>query len=244
MIVPVIYYHKIDTPQPGSRVRGGYTPPRRFARQMAHLKRRGFDFYTASELVEWYSERGAFPPRSVVVTFDDGWKDNYTNAFPILRRLGVRATIFVVPSVVGRVTARVQADGEGPRAHLSREEILEMSAWGIEFGSHSLSHRLLHQLAPAEVKTEVEESKRQVEELTGKPCKVFAYPAGFYTDDARRLIREAGYAAAFTTHYGPDAPPDLYALNRTEILRRDRFTFQFARKVAPLLAADAPGTID
>lgn len=238
MIVPVIIYHKIDTPQPDSRVRGGYTPPRRFARQLAYLKKRGFTFHTASELVESYVERGSFPPRSVAVTLDDGWKDNYTNAFPILRRLGIRATIFAVPSVVGRVTARVQADGEGPRAHLSREEILEMADWGIEFGSHSLSHRLLHQLAPADVKIEVEESKRQIEELTGKPCKVFAYPAGFYTDEARRMIRKAGYAAAFTTHYGPDAPPDLFALNRTEILRRDRFTFQFARKVAPLLDAN------
>ena len=237
MKVPVIIYHKIDVPQPGSRVRGGYTPPARFERQLRYLKRRGFVFHTASELVEHYRAHGRFPPRGLAITFDDGWRDNYTNAFPILRRHGVTATVFLVPALVGQVSTLAQAEGETPRAHLTREQILEMSAGGIEFGSHSLGHRLLHQIPADEVRTEIEGSKREIENLLQQPCRVFAYPAGFYTDEARRLAREAGYAAAFTTTYGPEDPLDLYALNRTEILRRDRFTFQFARKVNPLVAA-------
>jgi peptidoglycan/xylan/chitin deacetylase (PgdA/CDA1 family) len=234
--VPVIQYHKIDVPQPGALVRGGYTPPARFERQLRYMKRRGFIFFTASELVDHYRAHGSFPARGVAITFDDGWRDNYTNAFPALRRLGVRATVFLVPSLLGQVSTLAQAEGETPRAHLTREQVLEMSEGGIEFGSHSLRHRLLHQIPPGEVRVEIEESKRGIENLLQKPCRVFAYPAGFFTDEARRLAREAGYAAAFTTTYGPAEPLDLYALNRTEILRRDRFTFQFARKVNPLVA--------
>jgi peptidoglycan/xylan/chitin deacetylase (PgdA/CDA1 family) len=231
MTVPVIYYHKIDLPQPGSKVRGGYTPPARFARQMAYLKKHGFVFYTASELVEHFRERGEFPPNAVTVTFDDGWKDNYTNAFPILRRFQIKATVFLVPSCIGQVSARVQAEGESPRAHLSREEIFEMARGGIEFQSHSLSHQLLDRISLQEVKVEVEESKRQIENLLQKPCRIFAYPAGYFSATAQAALKDAGYTAAFTTSYGPTDALDIYALNRTEILRRDRFLFQFARKV-------------
>ena len=234
MPVPVLLYHKIDKPAADARVRGGYTPRARFEKQMAYLKRRGFVFYTASGLIEHFRERGAFPANAVALTFDDGWKDNYTNAFPTLRRLGIPATIFLVPSCIGAVSDKAQAEGESGRAHLSREEILEMSAHGIEFGSHSMNHRLLHELAPEEVRFEVEESKRCIERILQKPCKVFAYPAGFYSDTARRVIRDAGHIAAFSTIYGPEGRPDIYALNRIEILRRDRFTFQFAAKVRPL----------
>ena len=234
MIVPVLLYHKIDVPAPDSRVRGGFTPPARFARQMAYLKKRGFVFYTASELTEHFREQGSFPPNAVTLTFDDGWKDNYTNAFPVLKRLGIKATIFLIPSCIGQTSAKAQADGESGREHLSREEIIEMSRHGIEFGSHSMNHRLLHEIAPPDVEFEITESKQQLEGLLQKPCKVFAYPAGFFTEQAQRVLETTGHVAAFTTVYGPVENPDLYALNRIEILRRDRFLFQFGRKVKPL----------
>jgi peptidoglycan/xylan/chitin deacetylase (PgdA/CDA1 family) len=237
MQVPVLLYHKIDKPAKDSLVRGGFTPPTRFEKQLAYLKRQGFIFYTASEMIEHYRERGAFPTNGITLTFDDGWKDNYTNAFPILRRLGVKATIFLVPSCIGQVSDKALAKGEGAREHLTREEILEMAGHGIEFGSHSLNHRLLHELPIEEVKFEVLESKHQLEELLQKPCKVFAYPAGFFNDEVRAFVEASGHVGAFTTHYGPDDRPDPYALNRIEILRRDRFLFQFARKVAPLRKA-------
>src|SRR6266516_266578 len=234
MVIPVIFYHKIDKPAPDSLVRGGFTPPRRFARQLAYLKRKGFVFYRASELIEHYQQNGVFPDNGIALTFDDGWKDNYTNAFPILRDLGIKATIFIIPSVIGEKSTKAAAEGEGPRAHLSREEILEMSRHGIEFGSHSLNHRLLSELSREEVKLEVEEAKKHIEELTQKPCRTFAYPAGYFSDEAKKIISEAGHTAAFTTIYGPADRIDLYALNRTEILRRDRFLFQFAKKVNSL----------
>jgi peptidoglycan/xylan/chitin deacetylase (PgdA/CDA1 family) len=234
VIPPVIQYHKISKPWPDARVRGGFTPPRRFARQMAVLKECGFVFYTASGLIEHFIEHDSFPENGIAVTFDDGWQDNYTNAFPVLRALGLVATVYIVPSCIGERSTKAVAEGEKPREHLSRKQVLEMSEAGIEFGSHSLNHRLLHQLPYKEIVLEVEEAKRQIEELTEKECKTFAYPAGYYNPLAQQVVADAGHIAAFSTTYGPVDTPDLYALNRIEILRRDRFRFQFARKVEAL----------
>jgi peptidoglycan/xylan/chitin deacetylase (PgdA/CDA1 family) len=234
MQVPVIQYHKIDSPARDIRVRGGFTPPSRFRKQMMLMKKRGFVFYTASELIENFLAYGTFPENGVALTLDDGWEDNYTNAFQILRDLNIPATIFLVASCIGSESEKAVAEGERPRPHLSREQILEMSEFGIEFGSHSVNHLLLDRLSPEDVKREVKESKHQIEEITRRPCKVFAYPAGFFSDIAKQAIKEAGYIAAFSTTYGPVDYTDLFALNRVEILRRDRFLFQFARKVESL----------
>jgi peptidoglycan/xylan/chitin deacetylase (PgdA/CDA1 family) len=234
VVPPVIQYHKIDKPGRGTLVSGGFTPPRRFARQMAFLKQRKFVFYTASGLIEYFIEHDSFPENGIAVTLDDGWQDNYTNAFPVLQALGLAATVYVVPSCIGERSTKAVAEGENVREHLSRKQVLEMSEAGIEFGSHSLNHRLLHQLPHQEIVLEVEEAKRQIEELTQKECKTFAYPAGHYDKQAQQIIRDAGHIAAFSTTYGPVDTLDLYALNRIEILRRDRFRFQFARKVEGL----------
>lgn len=237
MKVPVLAYHKIDFPSKDALVRGGFTPPKRFAKQMRYLLNEGFVFYTASQLIEYFQERGEFPARGIALTFDDGWKDNYTNAFPVLRDLNIKATIFLVPSCIGQVSAKVVATGENEREHMSETEILEMSRNGIEFGSHTVNHLHLDKITPPEVKYEVEESKKQIENLLQKSCKVFAYPAGFFNAAAQEAVKNAGYVAAFTTVYGDDENLNLFSLNRTEILRRYRFLFQFARAVKPLRSA-------
>jgi peptidoglycan/xylan/chitin deacetylase (PgdA/CDA1 family) len=229
--IPVIQYHMIDLPSPQSRVRGGFTPPRRFARQMAHLKARRFSFYTAAELLEYFHANGTFPPRGLAITFDDGCTDNYTNAFPVLRDLGIRATMFVVPSCIGETNSKTLPAGEPPRAHFTRDHMLEMSEFGIEFGSHSMNHRLLHQIPLHEARYEIENSKKYLEDLLHKPCKTFAYPAGYYTPEVQRVIADTGHICAFSTVYGPSDRLDLYAINRMEIFRRDRFLCQFARKI-------------
>ena len=234
MKVPVLAYHKIDFPPANVKIRGAFTTPRRFAKQLRYLKKCGFDFYTAAELTTFYRANGAFPKRAICLTFDDGWQDNYTNAFPILRESGVKATIFLVPSCLGQTTDKVVPAGESARAHLSGENVLEMADYGIEFGSHTQNHKLLHQATAAEIEFEVTESKKQIENLLQKPCLTFAYPAGFAPPPAQKAVERAGYIAAFSTVYGVVEKPNLYALNRIEILRRDRLPFAFARKIGEL----------
>lgn len=237
MLTPALLYHKISKPRRDSRIRGAFTPPQRFRRQMGYLKKQGFNFYTASELIKHFQTEGRFPHRSIALTFDDGWKDNYTNAFPVLRDLGIKATIFIIPESIGKMsTAATTLAGDRGYPHLSREEILEMADAGIEFGSHTMSHQWLNEIPESEVKREIETAKREIESLVQKPCWTIAYPAGYFSDTARRVARDVGHIAAFSTIYGPTEAVDLFALNRVEVLRRDRFTFQFARKVAPLLS--------
>lgn len=234
---PAIQYHKIDHPTPDVKVRGAYMPPRRFARQMSFLKRSDYSFYTASEFVTFFAENGRFPERGICLTFDDGWKDNYTNAFPVIKELGIKATIFLIPSCIGTITDKATADGEGPREHLSEANIREMSAAGVEFGSHSLSHKLFDRIENTEIEDEVVGSKRFIENLLQKDCTVFAYPAGFYTPFAQSAIRSAGYKGAFSTIYGPEPDRDIYALNRSEILRRYGRPFQFPKRIRSIFGA-------
>ncbi len=228
---PFLLYHKIDLLSADVRIRGAFTAPKRFEKQISYLIKKGFSFYTASELVAHYKNHGAFPEKSVAITFDDGWKDNYTNALPILKKYGAKATVFLVPSCIGQTTAKVTADGEGTREHLSEADILGMSASGIEFGSHSFNHKLFHQITNEEIEFEVTESKKYIENLLQTECRVFAYPAGFFTDYAQAAIKNAGYVAAFSTVYGAAENPDLYQLNRIEILRRDGYPFKFGQKI-------------
>jgi len=231
MKVPVLLYHKIDLPTADIKIRGAFTAPRKFERQLFYLKKKGFEFYTASELIKFYRANGEFPPRAIALTFDDGWKDNYRHAFPILKKYGAKATIFLVPSCIGQTTDKVTAEGEAPREHLSEKDILKMSEGGVEFASHSFNHKLFHQISEDEIKFEVNESKKFIENLTQKECSVLAYPAGFFTDFAKKAIKNAGYEAAFSTVYGAPDNSDVYALNRVEILRRDGFPFRFGRKI-------------
>ena len=228
---PVLLYHKIDHPTADVKIRGAFTSPARFLRQMTYLTRKGFEFYSASRIAKFRAETGHYPANGICVTFDDGWKDNYRHAFPVLKKLGIEATIFLVPSCIGLVTDAVTADGEGKREHLSQTDIIEMSEGGIEFGSHGMNHKLFDRIEPVEIEREVSESKTYIENLIQKNCSVFAYPAGFYTDFAREAVQRAGYAAAFSTVYGSNDASDIFSLNRTEILRRDGYPFQFKRKV-------------
>jgi len=231
MKVPALLYHKIDVPTADVKIRGAFTAPQKFERQIAYLKKKGFEFYTASELISFYRANGEFPPRSIAVTFDDGWKDNYRRAFPVLKKYGAKATIFLVTSCIGQNTDKVTAEGEGRREHLAAKDILEMSENGIEFASHSQSHALFHQIDNQEIEQEVTESKKIIENLTQKECSTFAYPAGFFTDFAKEAVRKSGYEAAFSTVYGTENNWDIYALNRVEILRRDSFPFRYGKKI-------------
>lgn len=230
-MLPFLLYHKIDFPTADVKIRGAFTSVRRFEKQLSYLKRRDFTFYRASELVDHYNNYEKFPEKAISITFDDGWKDNYTNAFPVLKKFNIKPTIFLVSSCIGKFTDKVTADGEGNREHLSESDIREMSKFGIEFGSHSQNHKLFHKISIGEIETELQASKKAIENLTQKPCRVFAYPAGFFTEDAKKTVKKAGYTCAFSTVYGDNDNPDIYALNRVEILRRDGRLFQFPRKI-------------
>lgn len=237
MKAPVLLYHKIDAPTPDVKVRGAFTAPRIFEKQIAFIVRKQINVVTVSTLIEHFNNFGKFPERTIAISFDDGWKDNYTQAFPILQKYGLPATIYLVADCLGRTTDQVVPTGEDPREHLSAADVRDMAGCGIEFGSHTLSHRWLNELTSDEIDREMVESKKFVEELTQTDCKTIAYPAGYFNELVKASATSAGYLAALSTIYGDEKGTDLFELNRTEILRRDKFMFRFSGKIRSLYSA-------
>jgi len=160
------------------------------------------------------------------VTFDDGYRDNCDRAFPLLRRFGVPATIFVT-------TGWLRPHDDGPGLGMSWREVREMAAVGIRFGAHTVTHPSLPALSLREAEWEIRESKRLLEEELGTECTVFAYPFGHEDCQLRQLVEAAGFRWAVTTREGAPRPSDNpLLLRRTYVCAADLLYADFAVKLA------------
>ena len=176
----LLMYHRCDD-IPGD---GMNTRPEVFEQQLAWLAPR-CRFLTVSQLLQQTTELGERPP--VCLTFDDGFRDNYERAFPLLQRFRASATIYLAPQISGIDSLRAT-------------EIRGMVDSGlIEFGAHTVHHVNLTQVDEATARREIVDSKNAVEQLTGRPCHSFAYPFGRWNDRVAELVREAGFLSAVTT---------------------------------------------
>ncbi len=181
----ILMYHRVlpDRASSSGIEPGMYVRASAFERQIEWLVKR-WRVRTLGEVVS----RPPSPdePPVAVITFDDGWRDNLTVAWPILRRHGVGATIFVVRDWVA---AGRNAEGE----FLRPEELEPLVAEGAEIGAHTVSHPRLDRLDDSRAEIEMQQSKDAVERWTGRPCELFAYPYGAHTsrtaEIARRMFR-------------------------------------------------------
>lgn len=216
-VVPILMYHSVF-PEATEKDMLVVTP-RTFDRQMAFLKKNKYNVLALEELAQLIKEKKKIPAKAVVITLDDGFKDNYTYAFPILKKYGLPATIFIITNEVGR------------RDHLSWEEIKEMQGSGIiSFGSHCLGPKpLINISSREEVKKEIFDSKRLMEQKLGKEVSSFAYPEGLFNPEIRQMVIEAGYRVAVATKPGKDYPDDdIFALKRLRISEKAANMFVFA----------------
>lgn len=181
--VPIITYHSID--DSGSVVS---TSPAAFQRQMKYLSNAGYTSLPLRELVSSLKEGRTLPSKPVVLTFDDGFKNFYTHAFPVLSEYGFSATVFLVTDFCGR-----HNDWDGNPPKLPRSELLSwpeikvLNDAGIEFGSHTKTHPDLTKLTPAEAEAEIVESKAAIDDALSSETVTFAYPFGRHNAFIRGL---------------------------------------------------------
>ena len=190
-------------------------------RHVASLLRRGYRPATALETV------GA-KAKLLHVTFDDAYR-NVATAVPILRRLGVPATVFACASYAedGRPLAVPELTDEAAAnpthmATMPWDELRALADDGVEIGSHTVSHPHLPQLADEELDRELSEARERIESVLGRPCPVLAYPYGEADARVAAAARRAGYSAAFTLTRDAD-PKNPFLLPRLDLYRRDGF---------------------
>jgi peptidoglycan/xylan/chitin deacetylase (PgdA/CDA1 family) len=206
--------------------------PELFGRQMAMLSRAGYRPVPLGRAVRAGGDE-APPRRSIVITFDDGTLDFWEHAKPILARHGFTATLFVVTGQVGGHSAWDRELGEPDRPLMSWDQIRQLHRAGFEIGSHTHTHRPLTELTEAEVRSELDRSRRTLADELGAVPQFLAYPRGFYTDRHKRLAREAGYAGACAVilRWRDLWRSDPYALKRMSV-KGDESMFRFRMRLA------------
>ncbi|WP_073088893.1 polysaccharide deacetylase family protein [Selenomonas ruminantium] len=215
--VLVLNYHKIDYTFISLAVR-----PEDFENQMKYLRDNGYHTITPDELYDALAGNGQLPENPVMITFDDGYEDNYNNAYPILKKYGFKATIFVVTGFLDR----------HKKGYLSWDQAREMNKNGINIESHTVNHRSMTDLTDDELRAELVDSKKKAETELGHAVNYIAYPTGTYNLHIAQMVKEAGYKAAFTIKYGNvDKASNIFALERVPIFHTEDTNKDFVERI-------------
>lgn len=189
--VPVLMYHRIaPRAEVGNSIPDLVISPQQFEAQLTALQQTGWTTVTAATLAEHLASGDPLPKKTMVITIDDGRVDGYTNAFPILQRLGFVATYYVITGRVDR------------NRYLSVSQLQEMAASGMEIANHTVSHTDVSKRSAAFITNQVQVAQDQLTAWLGAPPTTFAYPFGQHPKLLERAVANAGLKLAFTTVYG------------------------------------------
>ncbi len=201
-------YHAVDY---AGHPKGNMVTPENFSYQMDYLKNHGYKVISLDELVRGIKEKRSFPKKTVVITFDDGYQDNYHQAFPILKENQFLAIIFVSSEQIGQ------------SGYLTVEEMKEMKQYNVTVGSHTLNQAYLPSVPPKEQRRQIEMSKKLLEEKLGYPVEYISYSSGGFSEAIKAMVKEAGYKGACTTNRGTHRfNEDVYELKRIRFSNTDR----------------------
>lgn len=193
-VIPILMYHHVAVPPPDADAirRDLSVSPANFEAQLRYLIENGYQPVTLRDLVMHLQAGQPLPSKPVMLTFDDGFKDQYTNAYPLLRKYGFRATFFII-------TCFVDEEREG---YMSWADVELLHAAGMEIGSHSYTHPDLRWKSFDYIVWQVLGSREAIEARTHKPVRFFSYPSGQYDQQVVDVLRSAGYWAAVTVQAG------------------------------------------
>lgn len=236
----VLMYHMVSPHLPYKRYSDGQkvknflrVEPQMFDVQITWLKAQGFSFFKMQDVL-----RDDLPERAVFITFDDGFADNYTQAFPILQKHAVPATIYLVGNrfdgrwSTDRATGLISAE-LNDQPMLSHAQVTEMIDSGlVEFGAHTMDHVRLNELSEMEARAQIVQSRETIQRDYQIECGSFAYPFGYFDAQSEKLVEEAGYVNACTTQEGTDGDrqAQCFRLQRLMVSGNDTMR-KFTRKI-------------
>ena len=216
--LPILGYHRVG------RFRGDHVPTvsaDAFERQLALLARFRYRVLTLEALVQGLEAGELMPRHSAVITFDDGYEETCSIAWPLLKRFGFPATMFIAPGDVGRP------------AFVTWDQVRLMARDGIAIGSHTMHHVYLPVVEPHRLAEEVVHSKQLIEAQLQQPVQFLSYPVGGFTPQVQALAQQAGYRAACTTNRAASFRRiDRFALRRIKVTERDSHPLLFLAKLS------------
>jgi peptidoglycan/xylan/chitin deacetylase (PgdA/CDA1 family) len=219
--IPILMYHSISESEDNGRhpYFGTRTTPRVFEQHMKYLNEHNYEVISPEAAVAKLSQKEAGGRKFASITFDDGFRDFYTNAFPILAKYSFTATMYLP-------TQYIQEKAQAFKGIdcLSWSEVRELQRAGMRFGSHTVTHPVLKQVSHQQLETELESSKKTIEQKVGVGVTSFAYPYAFpeedreFTQRLRGALEKAGYENGVSTVIGSThSPEDKFFLKRLPV---------------------------
>jgi peptidoglycan/xylan/chitin deacetylase (PgdA/CDA1 family) len=204
-----MYHHIEDAPSGADELRRDLSvSPAAFEQQLSFLQQAGYTSITLNDLALYLTTGRELPAKPVVFTFDDGYRDAYTHAFPLLQRHGFTGTVFLV-------TAPIDANNPD---WLTWHQVQEMHAAGMRFEPHSYDHPDLRGRSFDFLVYQILASQGAIEARTGETCRFFAYPSGRYDDYGIQVLRSAHYWGAVLTEQGmTHTTAGLFTLQRIRV---------------------------
>jgi peptidoglycan/xylan/chitin deacetylase (PgdA/CDA1 family) len=202
--VPILCYHQLRDwkPTDSKSARDYIVPPAAFKQQMKALADSGYTTILPDELYSYLAAGTPLPPKPVMLTFDDTDLDQYSVAWPEMKQYNFKGVFFIMTVSIGR-----------PR-YMSKEQIKELSDAGNTIGSHTWDHHNVKKYSGEDWVTQIEKPSRQLEQITGKPVKYFAYPFGLWNPPAIPELKKRGFKAAFQLAEKRDEQDPLYTIRR------------------------------
>jgi peptidoglycan/xylan/chitin deacetylase (PgdA/CDA1 family) len=211
--VPVLNYHQINDEAHNVLTLSS----KEFDAQMAYLQKAGYTTISPDQLLDYFQNGKELPPNPILITFDDGYEDNYRVAYPILQKYNFTATIFVITDFVGH-------NGR----FLTWKQIKEMHNNGFAIQSHTLNHQSLANASDADILAQLIKSREALEWRLKQKVEYLAYPGGIYDKRVIELTKQAGYRAAFTVNVGRDTKKcGIFTLNRIPIFAANHTFLHF-----------------